>query len=136
MPLRLAVSRHDSHGMHVIKYSTGVTHATIVYWEYWDIIRTAAEPKCSYHIQKSIETIDRLLSTKRLAHPIKALFGLPDLQHDEDFVSLLEASDFMHGPSIRADLRWRIDRPRSDIGRQNVGIRRLGVMYLTSSATR
>lgn len=93
MPLRLAVSRHDSHGTHVIKDSTGVTHATIVYWEYWDIIRTAAEPKCSYHIQKSIETIDRLLSTKRLAHPIKALFGLPDLQHDEDFVSLLEASD-------------------------------------------
>ncbi|KAK0441668.1 serine carboxypeptidase S28-domain-containing protein, partial [Armillaria borealis] len=70
--------------------SSGVTHATIVYWEYWDTIRTAAEPKCSYHIQKSIETIDRLLSTKRLAHPLKALFGLPDLQHDEDFVSLLE----------------------------------------------
>ncbi|KAK0243912.1 serine carboxypeptidase S28-domain-containing protein [Armillaria nabsnona] len=70
--------------------SSGVTHATIVYWEYWDTIRTAAEPKCSYHIQKSIETIDKLLSTKRLSRPLKALFGLPDLQHDEDFVSLLE----------------------------------------------
>ncbi|KAF8905141.1 serine carboxypeptidase S28-domain-containing protein [Mucidula mucida] len=70
--------------------SSGVTHATIVYWEYFDLIRQVAESKCSRHIQKSIATVDRLLSNRRLARPLKALFGLADLEHNDDFASILE----------------------------------------------
>jgi len=56
-----------------------------------EVIRAAADPKCSSHIQKSIETIDLILDQHRFAHPLKALFGLAGLEHDVDFVSLLES---------------------------------------------
>ena len=56
-----------------------------------EIIRNAAEPTCAQHLENSINTIDALLGTP-LRDPLKALFGLADLEHDEDFVSVLEAS--------------------------------------------
>ncbi|KAJ7143549.1 serine carboxypeptidase S28-domain-containing protein, partial [Mycena crocata] len=71
--------------------SSGVTHASIVNWEYMEIIRTAADPICSAHLENSIKTIDSILSTGRLTRPLKALFGLSDLKHDEDFVSVIES---------------------------------------------
>lgn len=55
-----------------------------------DIIRRAADPKCSTHLEKSIRTIDTLLAIPRVGRRLKALFGLANLQHDEDFVSLIE----------------------------------------------
>ena len=69
-----------------------VTHAALSNWEYMEIIRQAADPKCSSHLEKSIVTIDTILNIPRLGHSLKALFGLKDLEHDEDFVSLLEVS--------------------------------------------
>jgi len=69
-----------------------VTHAALSNWEYMEIIRQAADPKCSSHLEKSIVTIDTLLNFPRLANSLKALFGLKDLKHDEDFVSLLEVA--------------------------------------------
>ncbi|CAL1713219.1 unnamed protein product [Somion occarium] len=71
--------------------SSGVTHATLENWEYMDIIRRAADPKCSTHLEKSIRTIDTLLAIPRVGRRLKALFGLANLQHDEDFVSLIES---------------------------------------------
>ncbi|CDO77131.1 hypothetical protein BN946_scf184657.g6 [Trametes cinnabarina] len=71
--------------------SSGVTHASIENWEYMDIIRRAADPKCSHHLQSSIEIIDALLDVPVARIPLKALFGLAALKHDEDFVSLLES---------------------------------------------
>ncbi|THH30673.1 hypothetical protein EUX98_g3527 [Antrodiella citrinella] len=68
--------------------SSGVTHASIINWEYAEIIRKAADPKCSKHLEKSIKAIDHLLETG-LRTPLKQLFGLGELQHDEDFVALL-----------------------------------------------
>ncbi|KAJ7741312.1 serine carboxypeptidase S28-domain-containing protein [Mycena metata] len=71
--------------------SSGVTHASIVNWEYMEIIRNAADPVCSTHLEKSIQTIDAILSGGRLTRPLKALFGLGGLAHDEDFASVIEA---------------------------------------------
>jgi len=57
-----------------------------------EVIRLAAEPKCASNMEKSIETIDNILKNGLLSKPLKALFGLGDLEHDEDFASLLAVS--------------------------------------------
>ena len=59
-----------------------------------DIIRRAADPSCSRHLQDSIEFIDRILESDVpvVKSRLKALFGLEELEHDEDFVALLEVS--------------------------------------------
>ena len=55
-----------------------------------EVIRRAADLKCSGNIQLTVEIVDSLLVNPITRRPIKALFGLADLEHDEDFVSLLE----------------------------------------------
>ncbi|KAK7022095.1 serine carboxypeptidase S28-domain-containing protein [Favolaschia claudopus] len=71
--------------------SSAVTHAAIINWEYMEIIRNAADPVCSRHLENSIKTIDSILSSGRLKQPLKALFGLSDLRHDDDFASVIES---------------------------------------------
>jgi hypothetical protein len=66
-----------------------VTHAVLTNWEYMDVIRLAADPKCSSNLVNSITTIDRLLKISRLRGPLKKLFGLGGLESDQDFVSVL-----------------------------------------------
>lgn len=77
--------------------SSGVTHAALSNWEYMDVIRLAAEPKCAAHLVGAIESIDNILALSReggrragMGKMLKGLFGLASLEHDEDFVSLLE----------------------------------------------
>ena len=57
-----------------------------------DIIREAADPTCAEHLVNSINRIDSILTSDRpwFKKQLKNLFGLGDLEHDEDFVSLLE----------------------------------------------
>ncbi|KAF8214964.1 serine carboxypeptidase S28-domain-containing protein [Mycena galopus ATCC 62051] len=71
--------------------SSGVTHAAIINWEYMEIIRNASDPVCSGHLENSIKTIDTLLSNRRLAGPLKSLFGLSDLRHNDDFASVISS---------------------------------------------
>ncbi|KAL0945264.1 hypothetical protein HGRIS_000775 [Hohenbuehelia grisea] len=71
--------------------SSGVTHAALSNWEYMDIIGRAADQQCMLHLVKSIETIDAILNLGRLSGPLKRLFGLNGLAHDEDFVSVIES---------------------------------------------
>ncbi|OCH91247.1 peptidase S28 [Obba rivulosa] len=71
--------------------SSAVTHATLENWEYMDIIRRAANPECSHNLEIAIEAIDRTLSIPVLGGHLKGLFGLAELEHDEDFVSLIES---------------------------------------------
>ena len=66
-----------------------MTHAVLTNWEYMDVIRLAADPKCSANLVNSITTIDRLLKLRRLRGPLKKLFGLGGLESDQDFVSVL-----------------------------------------------
>ncbi|KIP08945.1 hypothetical protein PHLGIDRAFT_29302 [Phlebiopsis gigantea 11061_1 CR5-6] len=76
--------------------SSAVTHASIENWEYMEIIRQAADFKCSQHLENSIQTIDAILLrgddpvSKALKRRLKGLFGLAGLEHDEDFASMLE----------------------------------------------
>jgi hypothetical protein len=76
-----------SHGI-----SIAVTHASITNWEYMDVIRKYADPKCSLRLQSTIKTIDVILDGRILTPRLKALFGLAGLEHDDDFVAVLEAS--------------------------------------------
>lgn len=62
-------------------------------WEYMEIIRKAANPECSRHLEMSILAIDHiLLDLPLLRKPLKALFGVAELEHDDDFASLIEVS--------------------------------------------
>ena len=81
----------------------GVTHASLQNWEYMEIIRKAADPKCSNHLVNSISTIDNILSSypSFFKRQLKNLFGLGDLEHDEDFVSVLEVSCYFFTTIIK-----------------------------------
>lgn len=72
-------------------HRAAVTHATIVYWEYTEVIRLNAPPDCIERIQSTIALVDRILDVPLLRKPLKGLFGLGGLEHDDDFVSLLRA---------------------------------------------
>ena len=69
--------------------SSAVTHATIDNWEYMDIIRTAAPKECSDRLISSIARVDNLLARPWFRGPLKRLFGLGGLTHDDDFASTL-----------------------------------------------
>jgi hypothetical protein len=108
-----------------------VTHAALSNWEYMEVIRQAADPKCSHHLEKSIETIDSLLNYPSTASKIKGLFGLKDLKHDEDFVSLLEVfilcfSSILYQLTLNQRVRWVL-------GKNEYGTRLTTVMLLMSS---
>lgn len=66
-----------------------VTHAVLSNWEYYDVIRRAADPRCSAYIVNAIETIDILLEDPNVKDSVKELFGLKNLKHDDDFASVL-----------------------------------------------
>ncbi|KAG8220180.1 putative extracellular serine carboxypeptidase S28 [Butyriboletus roseoflavus] len=76
--------------VHTLSVIPGVTHATLSNWEYYEVIRKAADPTCSAHIENAITTIDFLLQLPYLKGIVKALFGLQALEHDDDFASVLE----------------------------------------------
>ncbi|KAI0070419.1 peptidase S28 [Panus rudis PR-1116 ss-1] len=69
--------------------SSGVTYATIVDWEYFDIIRQFAPKDCIQQIETTINEIDPLLEKKSTRKLIQSVFGLPNVTHVEDFASLL-----------------------------------------------
>ncbi|KAI0074024.1 peptidase S28 [Panus rudis PR-1116 ss-1] len=71
--------------------SSAVTHASLSNWEYMEIIRRAANPRCSNHLEKAIQRIDTLLAIPFAKRTLKGLFGLADLEHDEDFASVIES---------------------------------------------
>ncbi|KXN80843.1 putative serine protease EDA2 [Leucoagaricus sp. SymC.cos] len=69
--------------------SSGVTHAAVENWQYMEIIRKAADPKCSAHLENSVAVIDTILLSGLFKKQLKGLFGLADLKHDDDFASLI-----------------------------------------------
>ena len=69
--------------------SSGVTYATVVDWQYYDIIRQFAPADCVQQIETTVNEVDDLLENPRGVQPIKALFGLPNVTHNQDFVSVI-----------------------------------------------
>lgn len=114
--------------------SSGVTHATLVLWEYMEVIRRAADPECSKRLQTSIEAIDYiLLNMPHLRKPLKSLFGLADLEHDDDFASLLSVRE-MSRYDDHDCLMLRTFRVHLGLGRQRTGILQLAAPSLTTFA--
>jgi hypothetical protein len=91
-----------------------VTHAVLTNWEYMDVIRLAADPKCSSNLVNSITTIDSLLKIRTLRGQLKKLFGLGGLASDQDFVSVLtvRASSYPYPPGLVATRDGRFDSLR------------------------
>ncbi|THH10296.1 hypothetical protein EW146_g8421 [Bondarzewia mesenterica] len=90
--------------------SSGVTHAAITNWEYMDVIRIYADPKCSANLVRSVALIDTLLKVPVVRTYLKGLFGLGNLTHDVDFVSLITvafhfSSGKGHGPDGDEDVQ-------------------------------
>ena len=73
--------------------SSGVTHASISLWQYFDVVRNAA-PHCSPVLVDAIRSINIALSRPDLNIHLKRLFGLEGLA-DDDFASLLTVSDIL-----------------------------------------
>ncbi|KAF8505248.1 serine carboxypeptidase S28-domain-containing protein [Hysterangium stoloniferum] len=71
--------------------SSAVTHAQIPFPEYYDLIRNYTEPDCREALEKSVKTVDHLLSMDLTRGLIKSLFGLHGLKDDHDFVSVLHS---------------------------------------------
>ncbi|KAI0762442.1 peptidase S28 [Fomes fomentarius] len=72
--------------------SSGVTHATVVDWRYFDIIRQYAPADCVAQVVTTIDEVDRLLlGTNETRDAIKKVFGLNGISYDPDFASLLSS---------------------------------------------
>ncbi|CDO71761.1 hypothetical protein BN946_scf184920.g45 [Trametes cinnabarina] len=71
--------------------SSGVVHATLDDWRYFDIIRQYAPAHCIAQVEKTIFEVDRLITSPsaKTRKAIKAVFGLQNLTYDPDFASLL-----------------------------------------------
>ena len=71
--------------------SSGVTHATLDDWRYFDIIRQYAPASCIAQVEKTIDEVDAFITSPKAEtrHAIKAVFGLQNLTYDPDFASLL-----------------------------------------------
>jgi hypothetical protein len=70
---------------------SGVTRASVSLWEYYDVIRLSMDKTCSKNYEISIRAFDNILlsSNATRIHVLKDLFGVADLQHDDDVASLL-----------------------------------------------
>ncbi|PFH49952.1 hypothetical protein AMATHDRAFT_62072 [Amanita thiersii Skay4041] len=69
--------------------SSGVTEAILENWEYMEIIRTGADRQCMSHIENSVVMIDEILAEGHFSQQLKALFGMQNVTHDVDFVSVI-----------------------------------------------
>lgn len=94
-------------------------------WEYMDVIRLAADPKCSANLVKSIDTVDSLLKIGYLRRPLKKLFGLGELESDQDFVSVLTVRLFAVVPRVCGLVLMRIggSAPSGVLARSELGPR-------------
>ena len=124
-----------------------VTHATLTNWEYMDVIRLAADPKCSSNLVNSITTIDRLLKFGTLRVPLKRLFGLAGLASDQDFVSVLTVRPppvlilrnwWRSGMGVSSIIPFRYENNsiRWGCGKIGIGTPQLARRHLTISALR
>jgi len=109
-----------------------------------DVIRTAADPKCSAHLVDFVSTIDSVfMNAPEISKKgFKSFFGLQDLEHDDDFVSVLMVCFCFHscacvGPGRRVfffSIFFGLFRFLSSGGRTNVGIQNLGARCSMNSA--
>lgn len=86
-----------------------------------DVIRIYADPRCSSHLVNSIRAIDYILDARVFTHHLKALFGLEGLQHDVDFVAVLEVRSSARTPCISVRLTMRCEGSIRILADQELG---------------
>ena len=86
-----------------------------------EIIRKAADLKCTGNLQLSVQIIDGLLASPLTRNAIKSLFGLSGLEHDEDFVSVIEVCAVEHASDVGALADLGMASPLSASGRRETG---------------
>lgn len=105
---------------------SAVTHASLEDWQYMDVIRKAANSTCADHLVNSIKTIDSILlnGPTPIKRQLKSVFGLEELEHNDDSVSVLEVQYLYCSHIIPSDLPRRT---LLNIGKLKTGIPRLEV---------
>jgi hypothetical protein len=71
---------------------TGVTEALINDWEYFEVVRKAANSECMSRLEAAVLQIDSIIADGKHTKALKTLFGLQNITHDVDFVSTIAAS--------------------------------------------
>ena len=102
--------------------SSAVTHAALVYWEYFDLIRNYTEPHCRGAIEHTVATVDRLLGSRVTRNWVKHLFGLGKLDSDQDFVSVLHVCHSIHITNVL--LTTRRSSTHLGAGKRKTGIQK------------
>ena len=69
--------------------SSGVVHATLDDWYYFDIIRESAPADCMVRVAEAIEEVDAFLANNATRQAIKDVFYLGGITYDPDFASAL-----------------------------------------------
>lgn len=69
--------------------SSGVTYASATDWQYYDSIRHYTSAECAKQIELTVEEVDSLVTNPQAVQPIKELFGLPNVTHIQDVVSVI-----------------------------------------------
>ena len=70
----------------------GVVEAIVNDWEYFEVIRKAANSECMSRLETAVLQIDSIIADGKHVKALKALFGLQNITHDVDFVSTISAS--------------------------------------------
>ena len=72
--------------------SSGVVHATIDDWYYYDIIRQFAPADCMTRLVEAIDEVDSYLANNATIAAIKDVFALGNVTDARDFASALTVS--------------------------------------------
>ena len=80
--------------------SSGVVHATLDDWYYFDIIRRYAPADCMARLVEAIDEVDYYLANNATREAIKDVFSLGNVTFDADFASALTVSLDLLGRTI------------------------------------
>ena len=69
-----------------------MTEAIINDWEYFEVIRKAANSECISRVETAVLQIDSIIAEGKHTKALKTLFGLQNITHDVDFVSTVSVS--------------------------------------------
>ena len=67
--------------------TSAVTEAQKDFWQYYEIVRQGMPKNCSRDVVTVIEYVDQVLAygNKQDVHDLKAMFGMQDVAHNDDF---------------------------------------------------
>ena len=82
--------------------SSGVAHATLRDWRYFDLIRQSATAACMAQVERAVAEVDALLAEPAARAKAQTLFGLPNVTHVQDFAAVLMVRAACPGFKLRS----------------------------------